>query len=129
MVSKIAIVVAAADAACHTHGSPIAFVSLSLSLCVLQGGDEDYVEKTAKNILDATILDKETGLPWAYTVTNHGDDEGEETAWAVRAPPPLAPLCCAAPCSAGMKHSLLPSVLCVCVDVCLAWCCWLLGLM
>lgn len=89
-------------------------LSLPLSLCVLQGGDEDYVEKTAKNILDATILDKETGLPWAYTVTNHGDDEGEETAWAVRASPPLAPLCCAAPCSVGMKHSLLPSVLCVC---------------
>lgn len=52
---------------------------------IIEGGeDEDYVEKAAANILDVTILDKETGLPWAYTETNHDEPDADPTPWAVR---------------------------------------------
>jgi len=51
---------------------------------VEDGEDEDCVEKAAPNILDVTILDKETGLAWAYTETNHDVDGDDPTPWAVR---------------------------------------------
>jgi len=52
---------------------------------LVEGGeDEDHVEKSAANVLDCTILDKETGLAWAYTTTNHDVEEDEPTPWAVR---------------------------------------------
>ena len=55
---------------------------------LVEGGeDEDHVEKSAANVLDCTILDKETGLAWAYTTSNHDVEEDEPTPWAVRRTP------------------------------------------